>query len=412
MLWLTANGRFTMGTPPNQSTIRFSCPECRTTLNAKSAVAGKKVKCPKCSQAIAVPDGQHASGAPPARTSKPEPEYSSDQRVSELTDICKRIRSTLSLVLYRSKIKIGPELNPKWETRCRSNLKIPSDETIVAFVNAGGVFTSGYHGLAVTENGVYWASGGSGGLFSIYKAIRYPKRSMTWAELDGLPLHMETGFFSLSRYDIIFGNDEARYEATGRNSNAHVYELLLALQRWVNDKGDALRQLPATSKSRLVWFYASQNGQKTGPIDVATTKRLATDGAIKPDTLMWKEGLADWVPAASVRGLFGAADRVAADATEDTSTTTLEDIEDFADPRYLSLYKSSDQVMITGLSAGVAHRFGKPVLLIRAATFFGFGTGIFVLIYYVVSFMVPSLPTKGVPSPSSRINDLVQRRRR
>lgn len=403
-----------MDAPTNQGTIRFQCPECRTTLNAKVAVAGKKLKCPKCSQVIAVPGGQHGSVAPPARVVKTEPasESSTAQRVTELADVCSRTRSTLSLLLDRSKIKVGSELNPKWETRCRSNLKIPSDETIVAFVNAGGVFTSGYHGLAVTENGVYWASGGSGGLFSIYKAIRYPKRSMTWAELDGMPLHMETGFFSPSRFDIIFGNDEARYEATGRNSNAHVYELLLALQRWVNDKGEALRQLPATSKSRLVWFYASQDGQKTGPIDVATTKRLAADGTIKPDTLMWKEGLADWVPATSVRGLFGSADGTGSGATEDTSTPSLDDIEDFADPRYLSLYKSSDQVMILGLSAGVAHRFGKPLLLIRAVTFFGFGTGIFVLIYYVVAFMVPALPTKGVPSPSSRINDLVQRRRR
>ena len=401
-----------MGITSNQSTIRFSCPECRTTLNAKTDVAGKKFKCPKCSQVIAVPDRQHASAAPPAQTSQPKPESSLAQRVSELTDVCKRTRATLSLVLYRSKIQVGSELNPKWEQRCRSNLKIPSDETIIAFVNAGGIFTSGYHGLAVTENGVYWASGGSGDLSSIYKAIRYPKRSMTWAELDGLPLRMETGFFSLSRYDIIFGNDEARYEATGRNSNAHVYELLLALQRWVHDQGDALRQSPPVPTSPLVWFYASQDGRKTGPIDVVTTKRLTADGAIKPDTLMWKEGLANWVPAASVRGLFGEADGTGAYTTEATSTTTLGDIEDFADPRYLSLYKSSDQVMIMGLSAGVAHRFGKPLLLIRAVTFFGFGTGIFVIIYYVVSLMVPALPTKGVPSPSTRIKDLVQRRRR
>jgi phage shock protein PspC (stress-responsive transcriptional regulator) len=398
----------------NQSTIRFACPRCRTTLNAKASLAGKRLKCPKCSQVISVPSGQEIAGAPTSRISEANrpSELSSDERVKELADVCDRTRSKFSMVLYRGRIKIGSELNPKWETRCRSNLKIPSDETIVAFVDAGRVFASGYYGLAVTENGIYWQSSGNGSLLSIFKAIRYSKRSMTWAELDGLPLRMETGVFSLSRYDIVFGNDDARYEATGRTSNAHVYELLLALQQWVSDKGDALRRLPDNSKSHRVWFYASQDGRKTGPVDFATTKKLAANGAIKPSTLMWEEGIADGVPAASVRGLFGASDGTGFDAAEVTSMPPVDDTGASPDPRYLNFYKSSDQVMITGLSAGVAHRLGKPLLLVRAATLLGFGTGIFVLIYYAASLMLPALPTKRVPSPSHHINDLVRRRRR
>lgn len=51
------------------------------------------------------------------------------------------------------------------------------------------------------------------------------------------------------------------------------------------------------------WYY-SAGGAKQGPIDTAELKRLAGTGTIKPETLIWKSGLKEWVKAEKVQGLF------------------------------------------------------------------------------------------------------------
>lgn len=54
------------------------------------------------------------------------------------------------------------------------------------------------------------------------------------------------------------------------------------------------------------WYY-QQNGQKHGPISGADLKQLVVAGKLQPTDLIWKEGMAKWVPARSVKGLFPAA---------------------------------------------------------------------------------------------------------
>lgn len=51
------------------------------------------------------------------------------------------------------------------------------------------------------------------------------------------------------------------------------------------------------------WFY-TQDGAKCGPVDSATLKALARTGILKPDDLLWKEGMAEWKPAAASAKLF------------------------------------------------------------------------------------------------------------
>lgn len=53
------------------------------------------------------------------------------------------------------------------------------------------------------------------------------------------------------------------------------------------------------------WYY-SQNGQKHGPISSAELKQLAAAGKLQPTDLIWKEGMAKWAAARSVKGLFPA----------------------------------------------------------------------------------------------------------
>lgn len=49
------------------------------------------------------------------------------------------------------------------------------------------------------------------------------------------------------------------------------------------------------------WYYANA-GQQVGPVSEAEFENLVNTGTIQPDTLVWREGLANWQPLASVRG--------------------------------------------------------------------------------------------------------------
>jgi type IV pilus assembly protein PilA len=53
------------------------------------------------------------------------------------------------------------------------------------------------------------------------------------------------------------------------------------------------------------WFY-SQSGQQHGPVSTAELRRLAREGALRQEDLLWQEGWKEWLPAAGVKGLFDA----------------------------------------------------------------------------------------------------------
>jgi membrane protease subunit (stomatin/prohibitin family) len=57
-------------------------------------------------------------------------------------------------------------------------------------------------------------------------------------------------------------------------------------------------------------FYLAVNGQQAGPFPVDALKQQAAGGQLTPETLVWKQGMANWTPAGQVvelSGLFGAA---------------------------------------------------------------------------------------------------------
>jgi hypothetical protein len=49
------------------------------------------------------------------------------------------------------------------------------------------------------------------------------------------------------------------------------------------------------------WYYVI-NGQQTGPVTEAQLDELARAGTIKSDTLVWAEGMANWLPYSQARG--------------------------------------------------------------------------------------------------------------
>ncbi len=52
-----------------------------------------------------------------------------------------------------------------------------------------------------------------------------------------------------------------------------------------------------------MWYYSSR-GQQRGPIKTVQLKELALSGDLKPDDLVWCDGMANWAPASTVKGLF------------------------------------------------------------------------------------------------------------
>ena len=54
-------------------------------------------------------------------------------------------------------------------------------------------------------------------------------------------------------------------------------------------------------------WHVSKGGRQHGPFTSAQVKKLADSGQLQPEDLIWKDGLAEWVAASSVKGLFSAA---------------------------------------------------------------------------------------------------------
>lgn len=51
------------------------------------------------------------------------------------------------------------------------------------------------------------------------------------------------------------------------------------------------------------WYYV-KNNERCGPVEPVRLKQLADAGEIRRDSLVWRAGMADWVEAEQVRGLF------------------------------------------------------------------------------------------------------------
>lgn len=57
-------------------------------------------------------------------------------------------------------------------------------------------------------------------------------------------------------------------------------------------------------------WYVGRGGQRRGPVSWADLQGLAAGGKILPTDLVWREGMADWVAASTIAGLFAPAPSV------------------------------------------------------------------------------------------------------
>ncbi len=52
------------------------------------------------------------------------------------------------------------------------------------------------------------------------------------------------------------------------------------------------------------WFYSKDGQNRTGPVGMEELGRLAAGGGLKPDDLVWRQGMADWMPAGVATPFF------------------------------------------------------------------------------------------------------------
>lgn len=52
------------------------------------------------------------------------------------------------------------------------------------------------------------------------------------------------------------------------------------------------------------WYYTVNGQQAPAPINDAQLKQMAASGQLQPTDMLWKDGMANWVPASSIKGLF------------------------------------------------------------------------------------------------------------
>ena len=58
--------------------------------------------------------------------------------------------------------------------------------------------------------------------------------------------------------------------------------------------------------SAAEWYY-TLNNQQQGPVTLEALQAMAANGQIQRTDLVWRQGMANWQPAADVPGVFGAA---------------------------------------------------------------------------------------------------------
>ncbi len=56
------------------------------------------------------------------------------------------------------------------------------------------------------------------------------------------------------------------------------------------------------SKTSKIWYFAKRDEQR-GPYSAATLRKALASGKLKPTTRVWKQGMADWLPAQEVAEL-------------------------------------------------------------------------------------------------------------
>ncbi len=83
-----------------------------------------------------------------------------------------------------------------------------------------------------------------------------------------------------------------------------------------------------------VWYYADRNRNRQGPVEPAALAQLFREGRLQPDSLVWRDGLANWQPLGDLAAELGLLEDApaAAHAAEESGALSLEPMETSSAP--------------------------------------------------------------------------------
>ncbi|MFN7812037.1 MAG: PspC domain-containing protein [Planctomycetia bacterium] len=134
--------------------------------------------------------------------------------------------------------------------------------------------------------------------------------------------------------------------------------------------------------SKELWLY-SRDGERFGPTDLGGLRKMASCRHVLPETLVWSEGLPAWIPAATIETLV---------FPPQEPPEPGHVMEPAMDSVYTGLYRSSDERVVLGVCAGIAHKWKVPLLAVRIAMVI---LSLFLVGWaYFVGAFLPPLPTR------------------
>jgi hypothetical protein len=119
--------------------------------------------------------------------------------------------------------------------------------------------------------------------------------------------------------------------------------------------------------SEAMWYFADGDVER-GPVTEAQLKTLIGTNNLKPDDLVWKEGMDDWVPAGEVPGLF---DQAEASAEPEVSPANKSGSPRGARPAPARVHAAARAVAQRSRPILDALSFTEPLPVFRFAAFLG-----------------------------------------
>lgn len=123
-----------------------------------------------------------------------------------------------------------------------------------------------------------------------------------------------------------------------------------------------------TATQSADWYMSAQDGTQQGPFSWSALQEHVSSGRLHRPDLVWKEGLADWVPAETVEGLFSASPGISGAATaksmQDAAARAMAPIE-----KILAEMSSPGIFRLVGRVSGAI----SAVLLAASVALFAFG---------------------------------------
>lgn len=149
------------------------------------------------------------------------------------------------------------------------------------------------------------------------------------------------------------------------------------------------------------WFYSTGDKQQ-GPVTEVHFKSLIQNNVITPDTLVWKEGMAEWLPLSALNIVIETPPPAVAETTDDSYVSDYnEEYEDnpYAAPMTEPSYAPGDIIHEHGVYEGITRlpyfirTFIASIVFGVLAVFLGFTSGepslgLFLLVFIVFAIVI------------------------